>query len=70
MNINILQLAPLGANCVLLNDAANNLVIIDPGGDSDTVVQYIERGRFIPRMILLTHGHFDHIGAAHDLHIK
>ena len=70
MKIDILPVAPLGANCVLLSDDSKDLIIVDPGGEIDKITQYIEAGQLIPRMILLTHGHFDHISAAHDLHIK
>ena len=70
MTINILQLPPLDANCILLSDESNNLAIVDPVGGAEKVTQYIERGKFLPRMILLTHGHFDHIGAAYELHAK
>ena len=70
MNINVLQLAPLEVNCVLLNDDSKNLIIIDPGGGYDKIVRFIDDGRFILRMILFTHGHFDHISAAYDLNAK
>lgn len=36
-------------------------VIIDPGGEDETVVQVVDHNRMIPRYIINTHGHRDHI---------
>ena len=54
---------PLEANCYILYDEnSKEAIIIDPGGDGEYILSKIED---IPnvRYIVLTHGHFDHIGA-------
>lgn len=42
-------------------------VFIDPEGEVATFIQYINEQKLIPLAILLTHGHFDHIGAVEAL---
>jgi len=38
-------------------------VIIDPGDDSDVIIDEVRKAGFVPKAILLTHGHVDHIVA-------
>ncbi|WP_407268382.1 MBL fold metallo-hydrolase [Radiobacillus sp. PE A8.2] len=66
MNIAQLSVGPLGTNCYIVSKN-NQSVIIDPGGDSDQIVQLLEANQFTPLAILLTHAHFDHIGAVDEL---
>lgn len=56
-----LPLPPLGANCYLLPNGPQGLVI-DPGGTPEAVLSACQRLGFQPAAILLTHGHFDHVG--------
>lgn len=42
-------------------------VLIDPGDKEEMIVNKIEEYKVKPQAILLTHGHFDHIGAADGL---
>lgn len=55
---------PLGiyqANCYLIWKD-NHVVMVDPGGKSNSLLQYLKDKEAIVDAILLTHGHFDHIG--------
>jgi len=45
-------------------------VIIDPGADCDRLLGIIEEHGLKLQAILLTHGHFDHIGAVNELREK
>ena len=63
MNIQSICVPPLGTNCYLLQDK-NDVAIVDPGGDMNSIIRFIEKERLMPHSILLTHGHFDHTGAA------
>jgi len=54
---------PLEVNCYILGcDDTREAAIIDPGGDADKIIKAIEKGKFIPKLIINTHAHFDHVG--------
>ncbi len=63
MKIINLSVGPLGSNCYLVYDetAGNAAAIVDPGGDSDIILNRVKRENLDVQMILLTHGHFDHV---------
>lgn len=57
----------MGTNCWLLTDEAScKTAVIDPGFLSERLTDAIQAAGKIDK-ILLTHGHFDHIGAADAL---
>ena len=59
---------PLGVNCYLVGSLAEKeVVLIDPGGSSEEIASFLEQKGIIPRLIILTHGHLDHILAVPDL---
>ncbi len=62
MEVHRLPLPPLGANCYLLQNGTQGLVL-DPGGAPETVVSACRDLGMDPAAILLTHGHYDHVGA-------
>jgi hydroxyacylglutathione hydrolase len=58
-----LVLGELDTNCWLVADGQGGpLVVIDPGGDDAELLAAVA-GRPVARVVL-THGHFDHLGAA------
>ena len=58
----------MATNCYLVkNKATNQLLIVDPAASADRLIDRIEALGAKPEAILLTHGHFDHIGAADAL---
>ncbi|MDO5018265.1 MAG: MBL fold metallo-hydrolase [Lagierella massiliensis] len=52
---------------LIKNDSA---IIIDPGYEYESVVDLIENRKLKPQMILLTHGHADHIASCESLREK
>lgn len=62
---------PLGAyqtNCYLLyRQGQQDCVIIDPGYEPDKILARVEALGKTVAAILLTHGHFDHVGAVREL---
>ncbi|MDL2276945.1 MBL fold metallo-hydrolase [Breznakia sp. OttesenSCG-928-G09] len=61
MKIETYPLGMLQANCYLIWKD-NHVLIVDPGGSSKRIVEYITQQEAIVDAILLTHGHYDHIG--------
>ena len=61
MLIKTLPVGMLETNCYIVTDeTTQECAIIDPGADSNTILDYIESNKLTPVAILLTHGHFDH----------
>jgi hydroxyacylglutathione hydrolase len=68
MIVRMLALGPVQANCYLVGDeASREAVVIDPGWDADAILAQARSADLTIKAILLTHGHFDHIGAAADV---
>ena len=51
-----------------IDDETNHGVIIDPGAEATKLAEIIRKKGCIIEKILITHGHFDHIGAVEQLH--
>jgi len=61
MLIKTLPVGMLETNCYIVTDENNRkCAIIDPGADSNTILDYIESNNLSPVAIFLTHGHYDH----------
>ena len=68
MQIHSLQVGPIGTNCYLLCDEeAGVCAVIDPGGEAGRIRTAVENTGCKPCGIFLTHGHYDHTGAADEL---
>lgn len=64
MIIKKLEVPPIGTNCYLLEDNDTKLAaVIDPGGAPDAILGRAQGDGMEIKMILLTHGHYDHTGA-------
>jgi len=57
-------LGPLATNCYLFYQQDKNCWIIDPAAEAEAIISTIEELQVVPRGILCTHGHLDHISAA------
>mgnify|MGYP001210803123 CR=1 FL=1 len=58
-----LPLGPIQTNCYLLWNSEKDCIIFDPGGESEKLMAFIDDKGLHPLAVLLTHAHFDHIGA-------
>lgn len=56
------SLGPLGTNCYIVYQDKMAL-IIDPGAEGEKLLDWLTEEKLEPIAILLTHAHFDHIGA-------
>jgi hydroxyacylglutathione hydrolase len=63
------ELGPIGTNCYIVRTerGAAEAVVIDPGGDATTLRLELARMGVTVAGILVTHTHYDHIGAVADL---
>ncbi|MFC4404220.1 MBL fold metallo-hydrolase [Gracilibacillus xinjiangensis] len=62
MEIEVLTLGPLQTNCYIIHNQSEGL-IIDPSFDAKKIISTIDKLGISVKAILLTHAHFDHIGA-------
>jgi glyoxylase-like metal-dependent hydrolase (beta-lactamase superfamily II) len=62
-------LGPLQTNCYVVraDGAASAAVVVDPGGEAPELLAQLERLDTVCAAILVTHGHFDHLGGVADL---
>lgn len=73
MNMRKLQVEKMvigmvATNCYLVkNKETGAVLIIDPADCAQQIIAKIGQMQGTPEAVLLTHGHFDHIGAAADL---
>lgn len=62
---------PLGmtaTNCYLVADeASKDAVVIDPGDEAGKILSAIQKNALNVKAVLLTHTHFDHIGAVGEV---
>lgn len=66
IKVDTVCVGPVETNCYLVeNEETSELLIIDPGDEAARIILAIGDRR--PAAVLLTHGHFDHIGAADEL---
>ena len=64
MEIQTLSLGHMEVNCyVVSNPETGKCVVIDPGDESNVILDYIEDNRLECEAIMITHGHYDHTGA-------
>ena len=69
MKIQTLAVGELQVNCYILTEG-NEAIVIDPGKEWERILSAIENEGATLTKIMLTHGHFDHIGAVCDLQEK
>lgn len=65
-----LVVGELQENCFILFDENKDAFVVDPGASSDIIIDAIEKNNLNIKYILLTHGHFDHVGAVAGLKKK
>lgn len=69
MKVKCLCVGSLLVNCyILISDG--EACVIDPGGDAEKILKEVQNCGGEIKKIILTHGHFDHIGAVKELSEK
>ena len=65
MYFDTIPVGSLETNCYLAGDeAAGVCAVVDPGAEPEKILAMIEKSGLRLEKILLTHGHYDHVGAA------
>lgn len=67
LKINQMELGPIQTNCYIVSNDAKECLIFDPGEEAPKVISFLKKKELTPLAILLTHAHFDHIGAVDAL---
>ena len=64
MLVKTIPVGQLETNCyVVTNEETLGCVVIDPGDESNSILDYLEDNHLQCEAIFLTHGHYDHVGA-------
>ena len=67
LNVRAYPLGFIQTNCYIISNEEKECLIFDPGGEGEKIVRELTRLKLKPLAILLTHAHFDHIGAVDDV---
>ncbi len=68
MLVKTLVVGPFGTNCYVITDEGSlSCAVVDPGGDSNLILDYIESNKLKCEAVLLTHGHADHFLALNEV---
>lgn len=68
MRVQLFPVTPFQQNCAILRcEATGKVAVVDPGGDVERLLAWIEEQGLEVEKILLTHGHIDHAGGATEL---
>jgi len=66
-----LGVGSLSANCFIIGaESTGEGMVIDPGGNGEEIYQAITAAGLDIKLIILTHGHSDHIAALYDIQAK
>ncbi len=66
--LQVLQLGQLETNCYILQgNVPNSAIVVDPAAEADRIEQALDEIAAQQIAVLLTHGHYDHIGACERL---
>jgi hydroxyacylglutathione hydrolase len=68
LDVEMLTVGPVQENCFLVRPAGGEkLLVVDPGEEAERILAAVEASGAAVEAILLTHCHFDHIGAVAPL---
>ena len=68
LQIDCLVLGDYQVNCYVVRASdSSRCVVIDPGSEETRILRFLEERSLTLDAILLTHGHFDHVGAVKAL---
>ena len=68
LKVYAMALGAYQTNCYIIHEeSSKTCCVIDPGYDADRILDKLDALGLTLEAVLLTHGHFDHVGAVKDL---
>jgi len=68
MKVDWMPVTRFEQNCsVLWCETTGQAAVVDPGGDIDLVLDFLDWEKLKLELVLVTHGHFDHCGGAKEI---
>lgn len=67
LNVRVYSLGPIQTNCYIVSNKNKDCLIFDPGEQANYIISELRKNGLKPLAILLTHTHFDHIGAVDEV---
>ena len=68
LNVYVAVLGPVGTNCYIIkNEETKESAIVDAAASADRLLKAAEKDGTELKCLMLTHGHWDHIGAVNDI---
>ena len=68
LKVHTLPLGSYQTNCYIIHDeASKSCCVLDPGYTPEVILDYLDKKKLTVEAILLTHGHFDHVGGVKQL---
>ncbi|MBE6947928.1 MAG: MBL fold metallo-hydrolase [Ruminococcaceae bacterium] len=68
LHIDTLVVGDYQVNCYIVRkEGESRCIVIDPGYEADGILAFLKAEKLCLEAILLTHGHFDHVGAVKEL---
>ncbi|WP_308693088.1 MBL fold metallo-hydrolase [uncultured Treponema sp.] len=73
--IHAIQTGPFSVNTYIVNLEGSDALIVDPAcckfsNDEDKFFSYLKENSLVPKVIFLTHGHFDHVAGLNTIKQK
>ena len=71
MKVHTLKVGPIATNCYIVEDeATKEAMVIDAGDEAARILKLIEENKLRLKLIIATHGHFDHLEGVRQLKEK
>ncbi len=68
LHVKTLTVGQYETNCyILYQDSSPDCIVIDPGYEPERILQTVKQSGKTLSAILLTHGHFDHVGGVKEI---